>query len=59
MLIIDDEEDFVNALARGLRRQGYAVDVAFDGEQGYELAELSLVCVTVPPARTLPHGSKL
>ncbi|MDI6694239.1 MAG: response regulator transcription factor [Anaerolineales bacterium] len=41
LLIIEDEADFANALARGLRRQGYAVDITTDGEQGLELAEVN------------------
>lgn len=41
LLIIEDEIDFANALARGLRKQGYAVDLAADGEQGLELAEVN------------------
>jgi len=38
ILIIEDEIDLVSVLAQGLRRQGYAVDIAFDGEQGCESA---------------------
>ena len=38
ILIIEDEIDLVNVLAQGLRRQGYAVDIAFDGEEGCESA---------------------
>lgn len=41
LLIVEDELDLVQALARGLRQQGYAVDVATDGEQGWELAEVN------------------
>lgn len=41
LLIIEDEEDLAAALARGLRKQGYAVDIALDGEDGYELAEVN------------------
>lgn len=41
LLIIEDEVDFANALARGLRKLGYAVDLAADGEQGLELAEVN------------------
>ena len=39
LLIIEDEFDLANALERGLRRQGYAVDVATNGRQGWKLAE--------------------
>lgn len=41
LLIIEDELDLANALARGLRRQGYAVDVAVDGQQGWELTQVN------------------
>ncbi|MGI8968694.1 MAG: response regulator transcription factor [Chloroflexota bacterium] len=39
LLIVEDEEELANPLARGLRRQGYAVDVALDGADGYEMLE--------------------
>jgi DNA-binding response OmpR family regulator len=38
LLVVDDEADLAHALAKGLRQQGYAVDLAFDGMQGLELA---------------------
>ena len=41
LLLVEDEEDLANALAKGLRRQGYAVDVSFEGEEGWELAEIN------------------
>jgi DNA-binding response OmpR family regulator len=41
ILIIEDEQDLANALARGLRGQGYAVDIALEGEQGCYLAEVN------------------
>jgi len=41
LLIVEDELDFAQALARGLRQQGYAIDVALDGMQGWELAEVN------------------
>lgn len=41
LLIIEDEVDFANALARGLRKLGYAVDLAADGAQGLEQAEVN------------------
>lgn len=39
ILIVEDEEDLSRALAKGLRREGYAVDVAVDGLTGWELAD--------------------
>ncbi len=41
ILVIEDEEDLANAIAKGLRKQGYAVDTAFDGELGWETAEIN------------------
>jgi len=38
LLIIEDEKKFTDFLRRGLKEEGYAVDVASDGEQGYFLA---------------------
>lgn len=36
VLVVDDEVDLVRAVARGLRREGYAVDEAFDGAEALE-----------------------
>ncbi|NPA06433.1 MAG: response regulator transcription factor [Chloroflexi bacterium] len=40
LLIIEDEEDFAKALAHGLQQHGYAVDLAFNGEQGLFFASI-------------------
>ncbi|MBA2357021.1 MAG: response regulator transcription factor [Actinobacteria bacterium] len=48
LLVVEDEPDLADALARGLRREGYAVDVARDGEEGYVKAQVypyDLVCL--------------
>ena len=37
LLICEDEEDILNALAKGLRKQNYYVDTAADGEEALEL----------------------
>lgn len=50
LLLVEDEDDLAFVLARGLRRQGYAVDRAADGEEalysyglgGYDLIILDL-----------------
>ena len=34
LLIIEDEEDILNALDYGFRKLGYVVDTASDGEEG-------------------------
>ncbi len=38
VLVIEDEPDLVASLERGLRRQGMAVDVALDGDEGLSKA---------------------
>jgi DNA-binding response OmpR family regulator len=38
LLVVEDEPDLADALGRGLRRQGYAVDLALDGNEGEVLA---------------------
>ena len=37
VLVVDDEVELAEAVARGLRREGYAVDLATDGEDGHYL----------------------
>jgi len=34
LLVVEDEPDLLSGLARALRREGYAVDTAADGEEG-------------------------
>jgi DNA-binding response OmpR family regulator len=41
ILITEDEKDLADALARGLRQQGYAADIAYDGEQALVMAEVN------------------
>jgi len=50
ILVVDDEVDLAEAIARGLRREGYAVDVAFDGADALEKARLTaydLICLDI------------
>ncbi|MFN0091182.1 MAG: response regulator transcription factor [Acidimicrobiales bacterium] len=55
LLVVDDEIDLADALARGLRREGYAVDVAYSGDAALALLHdnaYDLVCLdlTMPGA---------
>jgi DNA-binding response OmpR family regulator len=53
-LIVEDETDLAAAVATGLRREGYAVDVANDGEEALEklgYTEYDLICLDL----TLPR----
>lgn len=38
VLIIEDEHKIANALKRALEQESYAVDVAYDGDDGYAMA---------------------
>ncbi|MGW4649747.1 response regulator transcription factor [Kitasatospora sp. NPDC004289] len=39
LLLVEDEEELAHSLSRGLRAEGYAVDVVGDGLEGLALAE--------------------
>jgi len=59
-LIIEDEEALATAIARGLRLQGMAVDVALDGRSGLDKACLNDYDVVILD-RNLPqmHGDEV
>lgn len=38
VLIVEDEKKLAEIIARGFKAEGFAVDVAYDGKQGLELA---------------------
>ncbi len=53
VLVVEDEVDMADAIARGLRREGYAVDVANDGTAalerlGYTAYDLVCLDLTLP-----------
>lgn len=41
VLIVEDEKRMANFIQRGLKEEGYAVDVAGDGEEGWEYASVN------------------
>jgi DNA-binding response OmpR family regulator len=48
ILVVDDETALADAVARGLQRQGYAVDVAYAGAEALDKVELTpydLICL--------------
>jgi DNA-binding response OmpR family regulator len=48
LLVVEDEIDLADAVASGLRREGYAVDIAYDGGDALEKAlvnEYDLICL--------------
>jgi DNA-binding response OmpR family regulator len=50
LLVVEDERDLADALAEGFRREGYAVDVAYDGDDALVKSQVypyDLVCLDV------------
>ena len=40
ILVVEDERKLADVIRRGLQEHGYAVDVAYDGEDGLQLAQV-------------------
>ena len=64
LLVVEDEPDLLAGLARALRKQGYAVDTAADGEDGLDKAEsydydAIVLDVMLPEARRLGNPARL
>ncbi len=38
LLVVEDEHKIANSIQKGLVHEGYVVDVAYDGQEGYDLA---------------------
>jgi DNA-binding response OmpR family regulator len=48
ILVVEDEQDLADAVAKGLRQEGYAVDVAYTGDDAVEkldVNEYDLLCL--------------
>jgi DNA-binding response OmpR family regulator len=48
ILVVEDEHDLADAIVRGLRNDGYATDVAYDGEEALakiEVNDYDLICL--------------
>ncbi|HWV23779.1 MAG TPA: response regulator transcription factor [Thermomicrobiales bacterium] len=60
VLVVDDEEDLAQVVARGIRRAGMAVDVATTGEDALEKAFVNIYDLVVLD-RQLPdiHGDEI
>lgn len=60
VLVVEDERNLADAIGRGLRRQGMAVDLAYDGTVGHEMAMVTRYDVVVLD-RDLPgvHGDQI
>lgn len=57
VLLVEDERILAGTLERGLRREGMAVDVAFDGGDALEKAGVNQYDVVVLD-RDLPRGRR-
>ncbi len=60
VLVVEDERNLADAIARGLRKRGMAVDVAYDGNTGHEAAFVTRYDVVILD-RDLPgvHGDRI
>ena len=60
VLVVEDERNLADAITRGLRRKGMAVDVAYDGLSGHEMCYVTRYDVVVLD-RDLPgvHGDEV
>ena len=47
VLVVEDERALADAIVRGLRREGMAVDVAYDGDTGHEKSTITRYDVVV------------
>jgi DNA-binding response OmpR family regulator len=47
VLVVEDERNLCDAIGRGLRRKGLAVDVAYDGLTGHQMAYVTRYDVVV------------
>jgi DNA-binding response OmpR family regulator len=56
VLVVEDETQLADAVVRGLRREGMAVDVAYDGDEGFNKATTTRYDVVVLD-RDLPGKS--
>jgi threonine dehydrogenase-like Zn-dependent dehydrogenase len=60
ILLVDDEADFLDAVARGLRREGYAVDTAMDGAEALAKAgTLAIIGVYPQSHNAFPIGTAM
>lgn len=60
VLVVEDEEQLASTIARGLRREGFAVDVALDGGEALARSDVNFYDVIVLD-RDLPvlHGDEV
>ena len=59
LLIVEDEVRLAGTLADLLKRQGYTVDVSYDGESGLDNAQSDIYDLIVLDAMTVLYRHKL
>lgn len=64
ILVVEDEHKIANSLKKGLEQESYAVDVAFTGDDGYDLAsseeyDLIILDILLPGINGLEICKKL
>ena len=64
VLVVEDEHKIANAIKVGLTQEGYAVDVAYDGLSGYDLAvgeeyDLIVLDILLPGLDGIAFSKKL
>ena len=47
LLVVEDEHKIANSIKKGLEQESFTVDVAYDGEEGYDLASAGVYDVIV------------
>ncbi len=63
LLIVEDEKSLADILKKGLEEEGYAVDVAYDGEEGlfmaeHEASDLIVLDIMLPLIDGIDHFEK-
>lgn len=64
ILVVEDEHKIANSIKKGLEQENYAVDVVYDGEEGYDFAvtedyDLIILDRLLPGMEGLQIASKL
>ena len=64
ILVVEDEHKIANSIRKGLEQESYAVDVAFDSQQGFDLAvsedyDLIILVLLLPNMNGVEVCSKL
>src|SRR5512135_3474566 len=64
LLVVEDEKKVASFIKRGLEEEGYAVDVAFDGEEGLRMSldqvhDLIILDISLPKVDGLKVLSKI